>query len=768
MQFKKRYFLLSIICGILLLFAYFKRFHDDSHVRRASRSHGKVLSLVRLSSKNLHSYVDEGDYAYAEDLRVSPRQTRQQFLSSSPSPKGAGLGTTSPTPQPHQLYQHKFADCRMETCFNFTRCARGFKVYVYPRQYPISSSYGKILAILEESRYYTKDPSEACLFIPSIDTLDQDVRSSDRFDVQDRLHRLPYWNNGQNHIIFNQYSGTWPDYVDRLDFDVGQAIIAKASFSLEKFRNGFDISFPLFAKDHPLKGGERGFLQQSLNTIPSYRHYLLAFKGKRYLTGVGSETRNSLYHIHNGKDIVLLTTCKHGKGWEKNQDERCTKDNADYDKHDYKKLLFNSTFCLVPRGRRLGSFRFLEVLQAACVPVLLSNGWELPFAEVIDWNRVVVWGDERLLLQMPSIVRSISDQRLLDMRQQTQFLWDTYFSSVEKIVASSLELMRDRIQRHLSRPLQLWNASPGSLHLRLDFSDALLDFPFFYQRLGASPLDKFTAVIYATTPVLSSSPLFRLLRSVARSSFVHKIMVLWHCDIPPPPSRRWPADLGVPVLVKTRNIKSVNARFVPYKEIETDAVFGLDEDVLLSTEEIDFAFSVWREFPERIVGYPARSHYWDEQRGKWRYSSKWSNTYSMVLTGAALYHRYYHHLYTHATSALLTQRVDAANDCHDILLNFLVAHVTRRPPVKVTQRKQHREWALGPSPPLPGGGFESQSARWLAQQRLAQRQRCTEEFASVFGYMPLLSSQMRLDPLLFKDPVSNLRKKYRKIDTVVS
>jgi glucuronyl/N-acetylglucosaminyl transferase EXT1 len=151
-------------------------------------------------------------------------------------------------------------------------------------------------------------------------------------DVGDKLQTLPYWDNGQNHIIFNQYSGTWPDYVDELEFDVGQAIIAKASFSVEKFRSGFDISFPLFAKDHPLKGGEGGFLQNSLNTIPSYRHYLLAFKGKRYLTGIGSETRNSLFHIHNAKDIVLLTTCKHGKGWEKNQDERCKTDNSEYDK----------------------------------------------------------------------------------------------------------------------------------------------------------------------------------------------------------------------------------------------------------------------------------------------------------------------------------------------------------------------------------------------------------------------------------------------------
>ena len=66
----------------------------------------------------------------------------------------------------------------------------------------------------------------------------------------------------------------------------------------------------------------------------------------------------------------------------------------------------------------------------------------------------------------------------------------------------------------------------------------------------------------------------------------------------------------------------------------------------------------------------------------------------MVLTGAAFYHRYFGELFSTKLSASLIQTVDSMANCEDILFNFLVSDVTRKPPVKVTQRKQYKE----PSP----------------------------------------------------------------------
>jgi glucuronyl/N-acetylglucosaminyl transferase EXT1 len=84
------------------------------------------------------------------------------------------------------LSQTKSKHCRMETCFNFSRCAEDrFRVYIYPYDESLvpSDSYAKILNAVTESAYFTAEAEEACLFVLSLDTLDRDVLSQ----VRDRL-----------------------------------------------------------------------------------------------------------------------------------------------------------------------------------------------------------------------------------------------------------------------------------------------------------------------------------------------------------------------------------------------------------------------------------------------------------------------------------------------------------------------------------------------------------------------------------------------------
>lgn len=654
---------------------------------------------------------------------------------------------------------HQKKPCRMDTCFDYSKCNaadHGFLVYVYPLDTinafgntPISRTYKSILTIITESRYYTADPERACLFVLGIDTLDRDPLSKDYVrNVSARLARLAHWNNGRNHIIFNLYSGTWPDYAENsLGFDTGEAILAKASMSVRQIRPGFDVSIPLFHKEHPLRAGNNGF--EPNNNFLSDTKYLLAFKGKRYVHGIGSETRNSLFHLHNARDLILVTTCRHGKNWRGLQDSRCDTDNHEYDRFDYDVLLLNSTFCLVPRGRRLGSFRFLETLQAGCIPVLLSNSWALPFESKIDWKSAIVRADERLLFQIPDIVRSISPKEILALRQQTQILWEQYFGSIEKIVFTTLEIIRERLPQYPQRNGLIWNNAPGALLTLATFADSSRKMPFLLDTLSQEPGHNFTAVIFvqSATP---STVLCSLIKNITHSQYAARILIVWSSDESPPPRKSWPNTAHIPLhiisSIANNTRPNMSHRFYPHKFIDTDAILSLDEDANFNTDEFDFAYKVWRDFPDRIVGFPARTHYWDDSKNAWRYTSKWTNHYSIVLTGAAFYHRYYNYLYTNWLPLQLLNTVQAASNCEDILMNFLVSHVTRKAPIKVTQRKAYKDSGSG-------------KCRRNHSDQFKQRQKCMNTFKDAFGYMPLMHSNLRLDPVVQSHHVPSLRKK---------
>lgn len=58
----------------------------------------------------------------------------------------------------------------------------------------------------------------------------------------------------------------------------------------------------------------------------------------------------------------------------------------------------------------------------------------------------------------------------------------------------------------------------------------------------------------------------------------------------------------------------------------------------------------------------------------------------MVLTGAAFVHKYYLYLYSYWLPQAIRDKVDQYMNCEDIAMNFLVSHVTNKPPVKVVMQ----------------------------------------------------------------------------------
>ncbi|XP_059232709.1 exostosin-like 1 isoform X1 [Mustela nigripes] len=600
-----------------------------------------------------------------------------------------------PLPAPHG------GSCDWGACFDVSKCrGGGLKVFAYPVAGPISDIQRGILASIESSRFGSVSPEEACLLL--LLSLEAPAGECSPLPQQ--------WNGGRNHLVL----GLHPNFCPQT-FQLGQAMVAKASPTVDTFRPGFDVALPLLPEAHPWRGGAPGQLGQ--------------------------------HSPHPG--VPLLALAEERGGWRTAgtessacpRDGHCEQDHGPEQTHPGATLP-NATFCLIP-AHQPDALHFLQALQAGCIPVLLSPRWELPFSEVIDWTKAAIVADERLPFQVLAALQKMPPTRVLALRQQTQFLWDAYFSSVEKVIHTTLEIIQDRIFGAPAHPSLLWNSPPGALLALPTFSTSPSDFPFYHLQRGSRPAGRFSALIWVGAP---GQPPVKLIQAVAGSQHCAQILVLWSSEKPPP--SRWPRT-AVPLTVLAGQRKASD-RFFPHRALSTDAILSLDAQSSLTTSEVDFAFVVWQSFPERMVGFLTWSHFWDEARGGWGHTAEKANEFSMVLTSAAFYHRYYHTLFTHSLPKALRTLADEAPSCVDILMNSLVAAVTKLPPIKVPYGKQRLE----ASPPLAPGDPDPQPPA----------QDCINQMVAEFGYMPLVSSRLRLDPVLFKDPVSVLRKKYRSLE----
>lgn len=630
--------------------------------------------------------------------------------------------------------------CSYWDCFNVYRCgnkgANRIQVYVYPYQrhvdesgIPIGGMMSKemysILETILGSRYYTPDPTQACFLVPSIDTLNQN-RFRPRPTSQ-ALKSLPYWNNGENHLIWNMVPGAPPDYSTVVELELGHAMVAGAGLSSWTYRQSFDLSLPIFSPQAGVLG------DSSLRPHYSRSWFLISAQTNihaEYLTELRALARES-------SQLLLLEQCPQG-----NYSVRCSS-GASQDMFFYPQILQGASYCLVIRGARLAQPILLDAMAAGCVPVIVADSLVMPFQEVLDWKRAAVFIAEEEFGGLLDTLRFISDDRLIEMQKNGRYLYENYFSGMEVITNTALDILNQRVFPQNSKSYEDWNVPPNPLAARS---------PLFLQ-LTAPKWQGFTAVVLTYDRVES---LFTLINKLSKVPSLSKILVVWNNQRKSPPhAAMWPKINKSLKVIQTKANKLSN-RFYPYPEIETEAILTIDDDiVMLTSDELEFGYEVWREFPDRIVGFPSRTHKWDNMTKHWKYESEWTNNISMVLTGAAFHHKYWSYMYTTAMPGDIKEWVDSHMNCEDIAMNFLVANVTNKAPIKVTPRKKFK------CPECTNNEMLSADLN-----HMVERSRCIDRFSSIYGSMPLKTVEFRADPVLFKDNFPEKLKRFNDIGSL--
>ncbi|KAF7654914.1 hypothetical protein LDENG_00063090 [Lucifuga dentata] len=263
--------------------------------------------------------------------------------------------------------------------------------------------------------------------------------------------------------------------------------------------------------------------------------------------------------------------------------------------------------------------------------------------------------------------------------------------------------------------------------------------------------EKFTIIIqtYNRTDIL-----LKLLNHYQAVPHLQQIIIIWN-NVGEQTPQKLLNSLGphpVPMVFKEQTVNRMRNRLQPFPEIDTNAVLMLDDDLLVSVPDISFAFTVWKQFPDQIVGFVPRKHV-TTTAGVYSYGSfelqdpetSGGDRYSMVLIGAAFFHHRYLKLFQVQPQAVHAL-VDEIQNCDDIAMNFAVA---------LYLRKQFRSDGSTNRPsgvfvkPVDLRNLEKDASSgyqgmWHRPEHLLQRSYCLNRLTQIYGFMPLCFSNLML------------------------
>ncbi|KAI4352644.1 hypothetical protein L6164_006875 [Bauhinia variegata] len=210
-------------------------------------------------------------------------------------------------------------------------------------------------------------------------------------------------------------------------------------------------------------------------------------------------------------------------------------------------------------------------------------------------------------------------------------------------------------------------------------------------------------------------------RHYSRCSSVREIVVVWNKGIPPNLSE---LDSAVPVRIREEKQNSLNNRFKVDSLIKTRAVLELDDDIMMTCDDVERGFNVWRQHPDRIVGFYPRLIEGSPLKYRGEKYARIHKGYNMILTGAAFIDaQLAFQIYWGEEAKTGREVVDKSFNCEDVLLNYLYANASSSRTVDYVRPA----WAIDTSK-FSGAAI---SRNTKAHYRL--RSRCLVKFTELYG-----------------------------------
>nr|GMC79600.1 probable glycosyltransferase At5g03795 isoform X1 [Ipomoea batatas] len=298
---------------------------------------------------------------------------------------------------------------------SYLEMEKTLKVYVYKEGDPPVFHFGPckhtyaiegyFIQAMDVTPFKTSDPDQAHLFFLPIsvtmltqvifvpETHDWTLMKRTAFDYVNVIaDKYPFWNRslGADHFMLACH-----DWGPEISFAVPNLhnnsirALCNANTS-ERFDPKRDVSIP---EIHLPFGTTKGLLG---GPSPSERSVLVFYSGG----------------LHGPIRPILM------KHWENKSDEDVQIHSYLPKGLSYYGMMRKSKYCICPSGYEVASPRMVEALYMGCVPVLIKEGYIIPFSDVLNWEKFAVIIPVKDIPNLKKILTGISQREYLRLQMR--------------------------------------------------------------------------------------------------------------------------------------------------------------------------------------------------------------------------------------------------------------------------------------------------------------------------------------------------------------